>query len=189
MAPNKRLYVDKQYPRQLKCNVDSVIINQNHIAIFAHWIYRNPYCRFNLLYRASRDGTGISAFHSKCDNQGATILVAKITNSDQIFGGYNPCCWDSSAKYIPTYDSFIFSFTNKNNLQSAKVGYTCRNEYSMYCHSNYGPTFGGGHDIRCISGSGWHSNNLGNYYPKIDLPSGNFNVDDYEVFQVTKIYM
>jgi hypothetical protein len=25
--------------RQSKCNIDSVIINQNHVAIFANWIH------------------------------------------------------------------------------------------------------------------------------------------------------
>ena len=45
-----------------------------------------PYS-FNLLYRASRDGNTVAAFHEKCDNKGPTIVIAKITNSEQIVGG------------------------------------------------------------------------------------------------------
>ncbi len=36
------------------------------------------------------------AFHEKCDNQGPTIVVAKVKGSEQIVGGYNPLAWDSS---------------------------------------------------------------------------------------------
>ena len=35
------------------------------------------------------DGNTSAAFHEKCDNKGATIVIAKITNSEQIIGGYN----------------------------------------------------------------------------------------------------
>ncbi|GBC03102.1 hypothetical protein RclHR1_00050010 [Rhizophagus clarus] len=40
MTKNKQLNKDKRPPRQQKCDIDSFIINQNHIAIFANWIYR-----------------------------------------------------------------------------------------------------------------------------------------------------
>src|SRR5688572_13835462 len=73
-----------------------------HFAIFASWIekknnshysVRNIPYRFNLLYRSSRDGNTIAAFREKCDDKGATIVIAKITNSEQIVGGYNPLQW------------------------------------------------------------------------------------------------
>src|SRR5205823_14422093 len=120
MGPNNQLNRDERPPRQPKCNIDSIIINQKHIAIFANWIYRRgkiseyiPY-KFNLLYRASRDGNTAAAFHSKCDNKGATIVVIKIKNSEQIVGGYNPLNWDSSETWKSTYDSFIFLFANRD---------------------------------------------------------------------------
>ncbi|EXX57684.1 hypothetical protein RirG_204810 [Rhizophagus irregularis DAOM 197198w] len=91
---SRRTNVNIPPPRQLK--IDSAIIQPKHIAIFA-----------------------AAAFHAKCDNKGATIVVVKIQNLEQIVGGYNPLTggW-STAK-----DSFIFSFTDRNNLQTAKVGY------------------------------------------------------------------
>ncbi|RIA79105.1 hypothetical protein C1645_752151 [Glomus cerebriforme] len=114
----------------------SIIINRGHIALFANWIDRIerknieniPY-EFNLLYRASRDGNTAAAFHTKCDNKGATMVVLKIKNSEQIVGGYNPLFWDSSNTYKSTKDSFILSFTDKNDPQSAKV---VRSFYTMY---------------------------------------------------------
>ena len=75
----------------LKFELDSTLIKQEHITTFSSWIDKKdsshynkkniPY-KFNLLYRASRDGNTTTAFHEKCDNKGATIVVAKIQNSE-----------------------------------------------------------------------------------------------------------
>ncbi|CAI2188981.1 12259_t:CDS:2, partial [Funneliformis geosporum] len=51
---------------------------------------KTPPYSFNLLYRASRDGNTIAAFHQTCDNKGANIVVIKIKGTEQIVGGYNP---------------------------------------------------------------------------------------------------
>src|SRR5579871_2550673 len=117
-------------PRKPKTK--STLIKPKHMAVFSSWIDKKdsshynekniPY-EFNLLYRASRDGNTAAAFHEKCDNKGATIVIAKIQNSEKIVGGYNPLVWDSSDSYKSTNNSFIFSFADRNNLQSAKVGY------------------------------------------------------------------
>src|SRR5437868_7086296 len=124
---------DDVTPRKPK--YDSTLIKPEHIAIFSSWIDKkdsshynkkiNPY-KFNLLYRASRDGNTVAAFHEKCDNKGATIVIAKVQNSEKIIGGYNPLFWDSIDSYKSTNDSFIFSFADRNNIQGVKVGY-CNN--------------------------------------------------------------
>src|SRR5207248_10095480 len=123
MVPNKKLNINVQPPRKPKqpeCIYDSILIKSQHFAIFSSWIekkndsyynVRNIPYSFNLLYRASRDGNTPEAFHEKCDNKGATIVIVKIKGSEQIVGGYNPFDWDSSNSYKTTTDSFIFSFT------------------------------------------------------------------------------
>src|SRR6266536_3295921 len=113
----------------------------------------------------------ILAYHEKCDNKGATIVIAKVTNSEQIIGGYNPLQWDSSNSWKSTNDSFIFSFTNRTNLQSAKVGYSKGGQYSIYGGLVYGPTFGGGHDLYCNNHGTWYSTSDSTYssYFKIDI--------------------
>jgi len=76
-------------PRQPKCNVGSILINKEHLELFRKWIDRKNgkvNYEFKLLYRASRDGNTATVFHSKCDNKGATIVVIKIKNSEQIIG-------------------------------------------------------------------------------------------------------
>ncbi|RIA93820.1 hypothetical protein C1645_873866 [Glomus cerebriforme] len=187
MAPNtNQSNEDKRPPRQSKCNVDSLIINPNLIKLFANWIYRKekifeyvPY-EFRLLYRASRDGNTKVAFHEKCDNKGATIVIIEI-NSEQIVGGYNPLSWDSSNTYKSTYDSFIFSFQDRYNFQTAKVGLSYGDAYSIGCHSSHGPMFGNGNGLNFWEGT-WYSGE-NNFYSKVDLPC-NFIANNYEVFQV-----
>jgi hypothetical protein len=196
LTPNLKTNNNTVPPRQSKSIYDSIIIDRKHFTIFASWIDRKddsfynlkniPY-KFNLLYRRSKDGNTPKAFHDKCDNIESTIVVTKIKNSEQIVGGYNPLYWDKSEKFKSTKDSFIFSFTNKNNYQSAKLGYPDENEYlsSIYCNEHYGPTFGGGHDLFCQNDGTWASYRAYSY-PRMFSPLVTFDVDDYEVFQVTK---
>ncbi|GBC02008.1 hypothetical protein RclHR1_04410001 [Rhizophagus clarus] len=184
-------------PRLPKCNNiinDSIIINREHFTLFANWFDRRkengkyindiPY-RFNLLYRASRDGNTAAVFHAKCDNKGATIVIAKFNNSEQIVGGYNPLFWDSSNSEKSTNDSFIFSFSDKNNLQSANVAYSYGNGYSIQSYSYCGPFFGCNDlYINYIASNDWYCRGSSSY-PTLNLPN-KMIMDDYEVFQVIK---
>ena len=151
MAPNNKPNINIQPSRYAY----PIIIKSQHLNIFANWIEKKEILDYNkvgnisygfkLLYRASKDGNTVAAFHEKCDNKGATIVIAKVTNSEQIIGGYNPLQWDSSNSYKSTNDSFIFSFTDRNNIQTEKVGYCNNNQYSVYCGKSSGPRFGDGH--------------------------------------------
>jgi hypothetical protein len=129
MVPGYKPTLNAYAPRY---HVDSVLVNRKHVAIIANWIDRKaendmhiatiPY-KFNLLYRASGDGDIPATFHGKCDNKGSTIVIVKIANSEQIVGGYNPLDWNGNCIWKSTNDSFIFSFADRNNIQSAKIGY------------------------------------------------------------------
>jgi hypothetical protein len=179
--------INLQPPRKSKYIFDSTLIESKHFFVFSSWIEKkngspynaknNPYS-FNLLYRASRDGNTPVAFHSKCDNKGATLVVVKISNLNQIVGGYNPLQWDSSDRYIPTINSFIFSFGT-----NIEVAHSNSNQFSIGCYSAYGPMFGGGMDLYFYNGC-WRRN-IDDYssYPNINIPTY-FSVNDYEVFQV-----
>ncbi|RIA97528.1 hypothetical protein C1645_813938 [Glomus cerebriforme] len=178
-------------------SIDSILINQKHVTLFANWIdktdentkYRAGPYKFNLLYRASRDGNTNEAFHEKCDNKESTITVVKIKDSEQIVGGYNPFEWDSNDVYKPTEDSFIFSLKDRTNLQTAKVGYSNGDHYSIICHSYCGPLFG--YNDLFVNSGVWYSvpvmHGKQYSYPRLDdMPSSSFKADDYEVFQVVK---
>ncbi|CAD8130494.1 unnamed protein product [Paramecium sonneborni] len=68
------------------------------------------------------------------------------SKSNCIFGAYSPCRWQSNKKvYIAddTLASFIFSQTH-DKLYHLKQD---QKQYAIYPSINFGPTFGGGHDI------------------------------------------
>ena len=50
-------------------------------------------CKWNLCYRASRDGWSAQDFHKHCDNKGPTVVLVKA--NDYIFGGYTDQHWES----------------------------------------------------------------------------------------------
>ena len=53
---------------------------------------------------------------------------------------------DSGGSYSDSAHSFIFSFKNKDGLEPFML-HTKKTEHSICGNSNYGPTFGGGHDF------------------------------------------
>ncbi|EXX77646.1 BTB/POZ domain-containing protein [Rhizophagus irregularis DAOM 181602=DAOM 197198] len=189
MMPNKELFNGIRPLRKPK--YDTNIVTSRHFSIFASWIERKnssyyfdkdiPY-HFKLIYRASRDGNRSEVFYRKCNNKGTTIVVVKIKGSEQIFGGYNPVIWRSYGNYMMT-SSFIFSFTNRKNIKTAKVGY----ESSINFYPDYGSMYG---CYLTCNGEGniWGVDDsfLRNYL-NINIPlAGYVETDDYEVFQVTK---
>ncbi|CAB4430714.1 unnamed protein product [Rhizophagus irregularis] len=99
-----------------KYQIDSTLIESNHVPIFASWIDKKGSSHYNrksipydlkLLYRSSQDGNDTESFHRNCDNKRATIWIAKIKNSTQLIGGYNPLDWDQSWSWKTTTDSFF----------------------------------------------------------------------------------
>lgn len=113
------------------------------------------------------------------------IVVAKLVDSNKIVGGYNSLFWESCEKFQPTIVSFIFSFTDMNDLQSGKVSYSKFKGHSIYSEPDCGPAFGCGCDLICLNDGKWMS--LSFTYPDINIPRY-FNVEDYEVVHVVKEY-
>ncbi|CAG8545698.1 5613_t:CDS:2 [Scutellospora calospora] len=177
--------------------IDSgILINKEIVQLFEVWIGNqgvNYYdlnkiqYDYKLLFRSSVDGGFSSqAFHQKCDNKGATIFVGKILNSNQLVGGYNPIDWNGNGIYKNTTESFLFSLNDLYNSTSSTLGRVNQSNGSnaVYCHPNYGLTFGSGHDLYAPNNSNaWQLN--ANSYTSINI-SGSITISDFEVFQVVK---
>lgn len=117
----------------------------------------SPGASWNLCYRMTDHGTSSSAFHGNCDNKGRTIVVAR-TSTGKVVGGYAGVSWTSASCSATKNDpsGFVFSITNSARHASVTgVG-------AIWDCSNYGPTFGGGFDLKVQNGSG--STNLGYTY-------------------------
>lgn len=97
-------------------------------------------------------------FHNAVDGMGATFTVVEVLGNHQGFfdapilvGGYNPVSWDAS-KYNYTYtynnndrNAFMFNLSTDTVLYQRQQDW--RGVYQTYNRWNYGPTFGGGHDL------------------------------------------
>jgi hypothetical protein len=71
-----------------------------------------PSQKWELKYRASRDGFKASDFHSKCDGIPNPLTVIKTT-SGNIFGGFTEKAWNSNNQVIRDPKALIFSLVNK----------------------------------------------------------------------------
>jgi hypothetical protein len=139
-----------------------------------------------LLYKASVDGFSSQTFHSKCNNQGATLIVFRAANG-RIAGAYTPSSWTSSNNYVNVTQGQAFLFSVSGN--SATKYYNNKYpQYSMYDNNGYGPTFGGGHDLYISSNS--NSTSCYTNPHSYDLPSNttlvgsyNFTTNQIEVFK------
>src|SRR6185437_6291267 len=183
IVPNIKPKADLAPSRNPK--FDSNLIESNHIPVFASWIdkkgssYYNkknlPY-DFKLLYRSNRDGIGTDSFHRNCDKKGATIWVAKIKDSTQLIGGYNPLDWSGNGAWKSTADSFIFNFPNGKNISTAEIGYVNNNNtgLAVYCNNTFGPAIG---NLHCNNNNWVYHDNNNNYgYPKLKI-SRNFTIE------------
>ena len=146
-----------------------------------------------MLYKATRHGFRSVDFHRRCDYEERTVTIIKSTNG-YLFGGYIPGSWSTKGSYQRDPQAFLFTLINPYKISPRKfVIKTSRANYAFYNHYSYGPTFGGGHDIR-ISDNSDRANsyiNFGNTYTDTTsrgqrLFTGNtyFLVSEIEVYQV-----
>jgi hypothetical protein len=136
---------------------NSMILNSGEHTKLNTWI-GTPGVTWVLCYRKSTHGASASTFHARCDNRGATVSIARLSNLYRI-GGYLPSSWMSRSDYVAVSGSFLFSLTNSyvhSALSPANAGYDA---------PSYGPTFGSGHD--------WHiDSNISGGYANIGYAYG-----------------
>jgi len=140
------------------------------------------------LFVASRDGDHASKFHSACDDKGPTVVIVKTTTGI-VFGAYADGSWKGSG-YLKSTKTFLFRLRPTMLKYAIKSG---RENYAMYRNANFGPTFGGGHDLYIASGALSSTKSYtkgGNTYtfpsnPSYQLSDGSqyFKVKEYIVLQ------
>ena len=122
------------------------------------------------LYQATIDGGECSIFHKKCDNIPNTLTIIKSAGYRR-FGGFTTVEWDTSGKFKDDKKSFLFSL-DKMKIYSFK-----NNGKAIYCHKDYGPTFGAGYTIK-IGGNPLNEKKLYTYEFFPDGCSYIFNHDN-----------
>ncbi|GBC02016.1 hypothetical protein RclHR1_04410009 [Rhizophagus clarus] len=171
----------------------STMLTPYHYAVFANWIdkepdthykiHNHPY-KFNLLFSEHVDKElNSQVIKSVFNKVKATLIVARIKNSNRLVGGYNPNGFNEQNSSRFTRDSFLFTFKDKNEVKSGRCGYVNQPESAVYYNEKLEPVFGIGPDLSCKNDGNWTSNPSS--YPSIGIP-GNFKILHYEVFRVIK---
>ncbi|CAB4397394.1 unnamed protein product [Rhizophagus irregularis] len=172
----------------------SIMLTPYHCAVFANWvdkesnshykIHNNPY-KFKLLISKHVDkGMNLfPVFQSALSRAKATLIVARIKDSDKLVGGYNPNGFSRQKSNKFARDSFLFYFGDKDEVKSGRCGYVSQPENAIYYNERLEPAFGNGPDLLCKNDGNWTSKPTS--YPSIGIPS-NFEILHYEAFQVIK---
>ena len=165
---------------------DKIIIDEKEKKLICDWISVDRKVNMTLLYKATRDGDSSSAFHNKCNGKSPTLTLVKTSNGYRC-GGFTSLPWDSFRDYKEDNDAFVFSMDTRSKYKST-------NSNSIYCHSDYGPTFGDGYDLCLENGflTAANSNrcNCPSTYKTVkqsELTGGeyNFTVKECEVYQIS----
>jgi hypothetical protein len=109
---------------------------------FSEWL---PKKKMRLLYRSSRDGASAAPFHRLCNGQGPTVTMIK-SSGGYVFGGYSGVAWSSVGRGHACPSAFLFTVTNPHGDPITRFMSNGDDE-AVYCHSGFGPTFGGGPDL------------------------------------------
>ncbi|PKY51635.1 hypothetical protein RhiirA4_468789 [Rhizophagus irregularis] len=161
------------------------IENRNFADLFVSNV--NSY-KLKLLVRGSENGFDCRTFHKLCDNKGPTITIAKVKDTNEILGGYNPCDWKYEVYDNIIKESIIFSlnkveptFSVVDDSSSLPKLYKLQDNGGM----NSGPKFG--LDLKLLL----NNTNRGqyrkyNYLTRIRQIEAEFEIEEYEVFQITK---
>ena len=99
-----------------------------------------------------------------------------------------------NADYFHCSQSFLFSMVNLQGVAPCKMPLVKNQQYAIKCKSNYGTTFGGGHDIYISPNSNTSGSSYSNLGHTYQPPTGqqctfftgapHFNVTDFEVFGI-----
>ena len=81
----------------------------------------NKNIKYNLIYRATRDGDSTAKFHQRCKGNTSQLVVIKTTDSN-IFGGYTQTGFQSrDADKYKDDEAFVFLLIKKKYIILKKV--------------------------------------------------------------------
>ena len=151
-------------------------------------------CSFNLLYRATRDGSYPKDYHKKCDNQGPTLTLIK-TDNNRKFGGYvskDREYGTANEVYVKDKNAFIFSINKKTKYNikdentdafsnSSIRGPNFTVSLGFYCNDDSGNMFKPRNSYESETNPSYNSNNAYEFAGKNE-----FKAVEIEVFKVIK---
>ncbi|CAF0903167.1 unnamed protein product [Adineta steineri] len=182
----ERLAIERTFP-------NGTLLRLEH-TVKLNEFYGNINQRWELIYKATRDGFTANAFHVRCDNEGPTMTIIQ-SNNNYIFGGYISISWASSGGFQDDLNAFLFTLTNPHNIPPTK--YTIQSEWVGYAIQNStssGPVFGCNHDIYIADNSNSNNSSRTNFSGTYNDTTGkgvetftgafNFTTSEIEVYKL-----
>ncbi len=105
--------------------------------------YGNAQQKWELIYKATRDGFRGEDFHRCCDGKGPTITVIQSKNGNYLFGGYAEISWGRDNYFREDPAAFLFTLTNPHGIPPTKFSKNPVERYSFVHSADDGPWFGG----------------------------------------------
>ena len=168
---------------------NSIIENIEFIKLINNFFTPNSNIKYNLLYKASKDGDSSETFHNKCDKKGGTITFIKTENG-KIIGGYSSISWENKGGFKKDENAFLFSLENKKK-------FILKNKTDNFavCHlKQFGPIFGEGADLLVHNHSLENNKSFTKLFSYKSNDDGKnllngvnktfFKIVDYEVYQI-----
>ena len=182
----------KFYNKDLK---EDSLINFSHKKLILKWLNFDPVTKenlkFNLLYKAKKDGFKAADFKKKCNGIKNTLVIV-LTSSCKLIGGFTPLMWE-----YPKGEGFVYEEDKSKN--SFLFSLSLEEKYPLIYPSNaicnstkLGPVFGGGSDLEIVDECNVNYNSfsdIGHSYlykrnPEEFYGETNYKINDYEVYEV-----
>jgi hypothetical protein len=163
---------------------DSELLTSAQKATLRSWLPARTTTK--LIYRGGRDGMNAGAFHNKVNGHGANITILK-NNKGQLIGGYTSKDWGVNQwTYVNDDSTFLFSLDRNEKYTPLYP------QHAIYTGQNYGPTFGGGHDLMIFGwgtqyGDCYHNPHSFNYNGSKILDQIHYNGHYTGMFRVSSI--
>jgi len=138
----------------------TTLLNSRLGLILLQWVPKTDKKKWILCYSGLKNGFISTAFHKAADNKGPSLVIIQSSNGN-IFGGYNPQPWSSSAGYNNDNTSFLFTLVNKEGMPPTKFS-KLSGKNGCYSNSGNGPVFGEGYDLFISSNSNKNTNSYTN---------------------------
>ncbi|RHZ84840.1 hypothetical protein Glove_74g200 [Diversispora epigaea] len=215
MTPNKPISSTVLPSRKIlnvtlptRTTLSSNIITDEHTLEISSWIDKresnytenNPY-EFELLVRGSRDGFDVKTIYEFCDKVSNTVVVLKVKDTGEILGGYIPCELNKNKNdCINSQDSFTFSLKN-TNLKNSILSRVKNFDYAILNYPQDSRIYFG-HTLCLVGNLKTEKNSCclqnefsyekpirskefvdKNYFSDCKIK---FNLEEYEVFEVSK---
>ncbi len=103
--------------------------------------YGNENQKWQLVYKATKNGFNADSFHRCCDNQGPTLTVI-LSSKGYLFGGYTAVSWGIEGGWMVDKTAFLFTLINPYDIPPTKYTINSAGEYAILSNFRSGPVFG-----------------------------------------------